>query len=316
MIQSYHRIVQITLYIGLFLAVFSGPVQGAVGITPAFVELRLDKGRPAGKFVISNLGDDEERYRIKSIHFFITTDGAFGRTQNAQYSMAPWIIFNPKEITLKPKTKQTIRFAVIPRGVLKQGEYWAAMELESLKTQTSTTQDKEGRTIQIEVISTITVPIFGLVGNADYKCDIQKIDLKQGRQSTFVEAVLVNTGNGRLLVTGSYEVFSPDGKSVGKGISNTAYLLRDGNRRFLAELKEDLPAGEYTVLVRYASPQLGKNIEVKKTLTYNPPPRKEVPEETKLASSEKNETPKADEKVVDEKVEKKQPDTKETTEQN
>ena len=61
--------------LGCVLLLWVAPATAAVGISPGYVEVKLDKGRPAGRFLISNLGSVQERYRIKAIHFTYSVEG-------------------------------------------------------------------------------------------------------------------------------------------------------------------------------------------------------------------------------------------------
>ncbi|HSR09864.1 MAG TPA: hypothetical protein VLS90_00360 [Thermodesulfobacteriota bacterium] len=107
---------------------------GGLSISPAFVEVSLDKGRPAGQFTIANLGEEEERYRIRAIHFTFMRDGGVRYVEPDERSLAPWIKFNPTEFVIGPKERRAVRYVIAPKGKLRPGEYWAGMELESLRT--------------------------------------------------------------------------------------------------------------------------------------------------------------------------------------
>ncbi len=50
----------------LVMCLLPGTLWAAITIKPAFVEVNMDQGRPAGTFLISNVGDTPERFRIKA----------------------------------------------------------------------------------------------------------------------------------------------------------------------------------------------------------------------------------------------------------
>jgi hypothetical protein len=101
--------------ISLVLLSLSGPVWANIGIKPAFVEVTMDKGRPAGSFFVANLGEKEERFRINAVHFTYSETGVLRRSQKGDHSLAPWIFFNPRELTLPPKTSREPPVAVVAR---------------------------------------------------------------------------------------------------------------------------------------------------------------------------------------------------------
>ena len=240
------------------LAALAVQVDGGVGIQPAYVECQLDRGRPAGKFVVSNLGNTSERYRIKVVHFRFLKDGGVREVKPDERSLATWIKFNPRELTLAPKTKRSVR-----RGKLKAGEYWAGMELESLNTSTITGSDGAGKHMKVEVIPSILVPIFGTVGNVTYGGKVTSVSLEQGKAGPRIRFLLKNTGNGRLLLRGAYRIASESGKDLASGPCGIGYVLPGDERYFVADIDKDVPKGNYTVRVRYAASQLKRDINFK-----------------------------------------------------
>jgi len=167
------------------------------------LEVSFDRGRPSGQFIISNIGDAEERYRVRSVHFTFLKDGGVRRIQPDEHSLASWIKFNPTEFTLPPKTKRAVRYTIIPKGKLKAGEYWGAMELESLNTTVGSGKDERGTEYQVEVISTILVPLFGRFGNVRYQGVVKEVKITPKGTGQCIELSVENTGEGRLLIEGS-----------------------------------------------------------------------------------------------------------------
>ncbi len=249
------------LVLNLFFLAPKG-ILAAVSISPAFVEVSLDRGRPSGQFIISNLGDEEERYRIKAIHFTFLKDGGLRRIEPDERSLAAWVKFNPTEFTLGPKTTRAIRFVISPRGALKPGEYWAAMELESLKTLTTAGKDEFGREFQLEIIPSIVVPMFGISGKVRYDGIIKDVNLGGREGGQVLELLIGNTGDGRLLIEGEYEVTKDSGEPMLKGtLGNKAYVLPGLEQFFYGKLESSLPEGMYKVRVTCRSPQLKQPIQ-------------------------------------------------------
>jgi len=243
----------------LLLAPFllsSSPAHASISISPAFVEVDLEKGRPSGQFEITNAGEEEQRYRINAIHFIFLREGGLREVPPDERSLAPWIRFNPREFVLPPKTRQVVRFVVTPKGALKNGEYWAAMELESLKTTVGRSKDKSGHEFNIEVIPSIIVPIFGKSGDVVHAGEIREAKLVTSGNSRAVETFVANKGSGRLFVTGEYQVTDASGKVVEKGPLGHGYILRGMERRFVAPLKDPAAAGD--VVISYKALELDK----------------------------------------------------------
>lgn len=237
-----------------------GSSEAGLTISPAFVDVKLDKARPSGEFQITNVGDEEERYRIKTMHFTFLEDGGLREISADEHSLAPWVKFNPKEFTLPPKARRSIRFVVTPPQGLRPGEYWGAMELEPLKTMTATGKDTGGKEYKIEVVPTILVPIFGTVGKVRYEGEQKRIALSRQGEGVVLDVLVENTGNGRLYMKGDYEIVNDSGEIIEKDALGGAYIMPGSQRRFTKSIKTGLNDGNYTVKVQCSSPQLTQPI--------------------------------------------------------
>ena len=255
----------------LALVLWAGALRADIAIAPAYLELKLDKGRPSGEFTISNMGDTEERFRVQTTYFSFTEDGALKRLPADDHSMSPWIIFNPKEFSLSAKTRQVVRFVIAPHQTVRPGEYWAAMELESLNPRVQHGKDDKGHAVAINIVSTILVPIFGTSGAVNYAGVARDAHLLMKEKTLCLSTTLANTGSGHLLVTGEYEIDNPAGAAVIKGKVGKAYLFLGAQRTFALPLEKPLPEGDYTLKVSYTCPQLPKPITLVTKTSWKPP---------------------------------------------
>jgi hypothetical protein len=238
----------------LFVVCFSAQtVCAALRITPAYLTVPLDSGRrPSGVFTLSNLGDTEERLRIGASHFTVSESGAIELSKTGEHSLAPWLYFNPKEVTLPPKTTRRIRFTIVSRGSLQEGEYWAAMEMESLKLTVATSKPgADGRTVSVAAATSTLVPIYGTVGRPRYEGVIKELRLLPNPETGefYLFALVAATGTGRLRVTGKYEILSATGvgEIIAEGeFGGNAFICRGSQRWVRAELETDLAAKTYT----------------------------------------------------------------------
>ena len=245
---------------------------GQVGIQPAFVELSLDKGRPSGRFLLSNRGEEVARYRVNAKHFTYTVEGGLQQTETGDHSLAPWVHFNPRELVIPPATQYAVRFVVVPRGTLADGEYWGAMELESLKTIEATSEDDaEGKALKLQLISAIMVPIFGTVGEVEYNGRIEDFGLVVKNHETHLEAVIVNTGTGRLGAKATYKIATADGEIIEEQMLDKGYVLRGLERRFSRKIEVPLPAGRYIISVIVDSAHLKAPLERERQVDWEPP---------------------------------------------
>lgn len=255
----------------LLLGFFPNWVYAGLSISPALLEVNLGKGRPAGQFLISNLGDEEERYRIRAIHFSISPTGNVNRTEPDEQSLAPWIKFNPTEFTLPPRSQQTVRYVITPPPKLRAGEYWGAMELESLKTVKASSSDSEGREYQIELIPSILVPIFGAVGSIRYQGNVKQVQLIPKEERKMLVVSVENTGEGRLRIEGTYEIRNNSGVAIEDGSLARSYVFPGSDQLFTTALKTDLKEGRYHIRVEFRCPQLKTPIVDDFPIDWKPP---------------------------------------------
>jgi hypothetical protein len=253
----------------LSACLWSGVLQADIAIKPAFVEVNLDEGRPAGTFLISNLGDKEERFRVNALYFNYTEEGGLKKSQKGDYSLASWIRFNPRELTLAPGTQRAVRFAILPRGKLGAGEYWAAMELESLAVNEVVSKDeKSGRSVKLKVMTTVVAPIFGTVGKTSYAGEVKDIQVQVENGAAVLKALIAATGSGRLQVKGDYAIIDASGKTVDSSPFAAGYVFRGTQRWFTRTITADVPKGEYTVKVSVESPHLEQPVVKEATIAW------------------------------------------------
>jgi hypothetical protein len=150
-----------------------------------------------------------------------------------------------------------VRFAIVPRGKLKEGEHWAAMELESLAVNEVVSKDeKSGRSVKLKVMTTIVAPIFGTVGKTFYAGEVKDLQAQVENGAVVLKARVAATGSGRLQVKGDYEIADASGKVVDSGPFAAGYVFRGAQRWFTRKITAAIPKGEYTVKVSVEAPHL------------------------------------------------------------
>jgi hypothetical protein len=247
----------------------AGALRANIAIKPAFVEVNMDEGRPSGMFLVSNLGDKEERFRVNALYFSYSEEGALKKSQAGDYSLAAWIRFNPRELTLAPGTQRAVRFAIVPRAKLTEGEYWAAMELESLAVNEVLSKDeKSGRSVKLKVLTTIVAPIFGTVGKTSYAGKVEDVQVDVENGAIVLKTLVAATGNGRLGIKGNYELVDTAGNVVDSGPFGAGYIFRGCQRWFNHTMGAKIPKGEYTARISIEAPHLEQPIVKEVPVTW------------------------------------------------
>ena len=83
--------------LALTVVLWSAAAWGGLSISPAFLEMNLNKGTPSGQFLITNTGEEVERYRVKMVYFTFAPDGGYRELPPDEHSLVPYLKFNPKE---------------------------------------------------------------------------------------------------------------------------------------------------------------------------------------------------------------------------
>ncbi len=242
----------------IFFVSAAAQAYGSLSISPAFLELSLDRGRPSGQFTIGNTGDTTVRYRIQASHFTFGQDGGFQIIPPDENSLANWIKFNPRELELAPRTRQQVRFVIIPRGNIQDQLYWGAMELESLEPNIARGDDKHGRTMTLAVIPSIVVPIFAAHGQMHYDFELNEIVARKNDQGLEFYAAVNNTGTGQLMLEGNFELVDAAGDIFKDGKFIHTYIMPDSSLKKTGFIEDQIPAGEYILKVKCWSNEISK----------------------------------------------------------
>jgi len=241
----------ITLMVLLLSACWLWPLsaQANIGARPAYLFVDLSKKNPSGTFTISNLGDEEQTYRARAIHFELKENGSIFPVTPDEHSLAEWIKFNPKEFTLPPKSSRVVRFTIVRnKRSLKTREYWGAIEFTPLSGASFSKEDEEGHTMEFKVITTLLIPIYGQMPDTEFAGKISNITAGQTEGGQQLSAMVENIGEGGIRTGGSWQIFAKDSGELVKQIPASRFLVLPKQKRHLVtHLDEHLPAGQYTV---------------------------------------------------------------------
>jgi hypothetical protein len=237
-----------------------------LAVSPAYLELDLDEGRPSGTFVVTNVTDHELRCRAQTIHYVLSETGQLETIPPDQHSLAPWIKFNPKEFTLPPKATQNVRYSVIPNGKLETGEYWGGIYFEPLDAEKANLVDSlSGVTRTIRVIMSIVVPILGKYGDFEVSARVDFLEATVADTVVVIKSVLTNTSLGALRLGGEYDIVDSAGQIVATGKLADAFILPAKGLIMNTWVKQQISPGAYTARLRYHDRKTKRLLTVSET---------------------------------------------------
>jgi hypothetical protein len=277
----------------VILASILSPVD-AVHIEPSYLDVKLDGARPSGAFTLSNSSDVEERYRLNALYFEITKTGGIATPETGDRSLASWIRFNPREVTLPPGTSRRVRFTILPRGTLTPGEYWCAMELENLDIQTVIAGDPNAdpnteTKATIQVTSALLVPIFGTVGTVNYSGELTAARVVSVEGKPRLDILFQSKSSGRLGIAGNFVIKDDMGQVLYEDTCAQGYVMAGKQRIFDKDIKADIPPGQYTLSITAKASYVKEPLTLTQKIQW-PPPELVVPKPTVTVQSASNST--------------------------
>jgi len=235
----------------------------ALVINPAFIRLKLNEKRNTGTFVLKNTGDEEVRYRAKSVYFTLTSQGGLKEVAPDEYSLATWIKFNPQEFVLPPKTSRVVRFSIIPQGKLRPYEYRGAIEFIPLKLGQIKSQHAQGHSFDIKVVSIVLVPIYGQVKGTKYSGQLKQVKINKQDASLSPTVTIVNSGDGVLNLDGMCQIVNSQGEVAEEISFKKVVIFPKSDRILKTTLKTTLKPDKYLARFNFQSNQQGVDIELK-----------------------------------------------------
>jgi hypothetical protein len=258
-------------FLGAALVLLAAPsaTRAAMMIQPSLIETRLDAGTYASTLIVTSSDTTAQRYRINVEHFVFNDKGTVRTVPPDEHSLVSWIKLNPKEFELAPKETRMIRIAVVPPAQVKPGEYWAALEFEPLQGQMAEAE-RDGRTVRLQIISSILIPVIGQIGQMKYGADVRDLTAWKTEKGVEVRARLGNDGNGRLRMKGTYELIGGDGAVASEGILGDGTILVGQERVFGQRLEGSYPDG-CSVRVKFGSDKLAEVLTGEAPVDATPP---------------------------------------------
>jgi hypothetical protein len=118
-----------------FMIAFSECVVAAISVTPKFIF--LDPSRRSVAVMVTNSGTEEDEMWVEAKFGYVVSDDTGGvhiiydSTDADQNSAASWVRAYPARFVLAPDETQIVRLVVSPPAGMKEGEYWARINISS-----------------------------------------------------------------------------------------------------------------------------------------------------------------------------------------
>ncbi|MCM8827397.1 MAG: hypothetical protein NC904_07790 [Candidatus Omnitrophica bacterium] len=235
----------ILLYI--FLISLSKTVFSQIIIDKAKIKLDVFEGQTiSDSITVNNLSDKEIKVRVYPQDFVYLPpfDGSknflpLGSTPN---SCARWLNFTLQEFTLPPYGMKVFNYSInVPWGV--SGGYYAVLFFET----SPTPFPMENKDIELNFAQRVGCLFFLESENKIKKGEVEVVFVKDN----FIEGNFGNRGNTILTPDTVFYIMDREGLIIDRGNLDTFYIPPQEKFTFTINLPENLPKGEYTVVINF-----------------------------------------------------------------
>lgn len=125
---------------------------------------------------------------------YFESDPTFGE----KYSLNSLATIFPKTISIKPASKQTIRFRIKPSTNLEKGEYKSYLTFKEIPAEIKTipsNQNNNNMATNLQMITEISISVFGQNGTSVLKGSLSNVKLEYSGNSITTSATTLSEGN-------------------------------------------------------------------------------------------------------------------------
>lgn len=251
------KIISSITFFALLLLLFQGVVFAQVTISPT--NLFIDENAQFGSYMVINGSNEAQEISIDFFFAYSHSDenGTRGIVQDDSvseglYSIADNVRAFPRNFTLAPGQRQTVRLRVSGTNELQDGTYWSRIKTTSTpETPPLEIQNNDAVTARVGIKVEQVTGLFFKKGSVSTGIEINGIETSTENDGNTLNVLvdLLRTGNSPFLGTITTEVLNAQGSSVLSDFVSTSIYF-DG--KFKQQLNiQDLQPGNYQVKVTF-----------------------------------------------------------------
>ncbi|WAJ70813.1 fimbrial biogenesis chaperone [Catenovulum adriaticum] len=174
----------------------------------------LDERQRSAKVTLINPTNQTRTYRIEWEEKIAKSIGGYKTLEkngfaNSDIKLAsPMLRVSPRQVTLQPNEKQSVRLMFRRPKSLTDSEYRSHLAFKPLPIQKKTNNsENSGVKIEIETLLAFTIPVIARQGSVDASVDINKIQVIKNQQNTSAQVELTIDKAGKYSTTGNMLVY-------------------------------------------------------------------------------------------------------------
>jgi hypothetical protein len=184
-VYAYSRTVVVFIVL-LTIVAERSPAQGTGGLSVSPTRIVLEGRQRSDEISMTNHSADTVTYRISFKNMRMNEDGTYEDIESAESGEAfadKLIRFSPRQVTLAPRSSQTIRLLLRKSADLPPGEYrshmlFQAMPPEAAGTDIENLEPGEGDLqVQIITVFAITIPVIVVHGNLSATVELSDVSI-------------------------------------------------------------------------------------------------------------------------------------------
>jgi P pilus assembly chaperone PapD len=217
----------------------------AFQVSPTRFEFSLER-RFTNFFTVTNNSGEELRLRVSTAFLELGPEGKLQEKGRQPLDLTPWIVLNPRRITLGPSEKRVVRFTVRPPAGLAAGEYRTVVLFEELPPRPGE-HPQESTGFRVQILTRLGVTIYGSIGQAAPDPRLEQPAVTVEPAGVRLKAVLRNAGNAHAALQVVATLLAADGSEQGQA-SQHLTVQREQEAPFELTLPRPAP-GSYRLRV-------------------------------------------------------------------
>jgi len=258
------KIIVSFLFIAFFLTIVpSAFADKVLFFTPTRVNLNeQDKIEVMN---ITNLSKITRAYKISFQDLVMTPEGITAPVDNFEYSAKRMLRFVPREFTLKPGERQTVRIMARIGSNVAEGDYHTHVRFLEDVTKRDELNPIDPNSRQAAIAAPLAyealIPATVTKGNINVALDMNNLRLQRNANGSLKAIMnITRSGNGQGIARIATTYTPPNGKEVSVTPRRTVYIYRELNQRtkdYDFSIPADLPQGGTLKFSLYDSDDAG-----------------------------------------------------------
>lgn len=211
-------------FMALVFASFAKVSLANISIFPYYVNFDAQSKKKVQSIRVVNTSNEVQTYRVSFVNFAQKEDGSLTEIKETDKSASPFLMWSPRQFTLKPREVQTINLARKGLAQAPDGELVSHLKVSETEIGSPDKDKNEpGNTISLNLkaLFAITIPVTITKGNnLVEKTDIESYKLsdkgltvkikREGNVSSHVNVVVVDSKNQEIGRVNGVKVYAPN----------------------------------------------------------------------------------------------------------